>query len=132
VATHADFRDDAPLQTALELADGELPILEVLGLKLKPGSLVILSACDTGLGRLDGGDAVIGLHRAFLAAGAGRVLSSLWRVSDLGAALLMKLFFRHLAGEAPPGLALRRAQNQLRRRFPHPAFWAAFRLDGAL
>ena len=131
VATHAELRPDEPLATALELEGGELPLLEVLGLKLKPGALVLLSACETGTGHLDGADAVVGLNRAFLAAGAARVISSRWRVSDLGAALLMKQLFRGLARGQTPARALRRAQNLLRRRFPHPAFWAGFQLDGA-
>jgi CHAT domain-containing protein/tetratricopeptide (TPR) repeat protein len=131
VATHAEFRPESPLSTALELADGELPLLEVLGLELSPGALVILSACETGTGPLDGADAVVGLHRAFRAAGAGQVISSLWRVSDLGAALTMKHLFRGLGNKLTPARALRAAQNTLRKRFPHPAFWAAFRLDGA-
>ena len=131
VATHAEFRPEAPLSTALELSDGELSLLEVLGLRLRPGALVILSACDTGVGPISGADAVVGLHRAFRVAGAGRVVSSLWRVSDLGAALTMKHLFRALARKLSAAAALREAQNTLRRRFPHPAFWGAFRLDGA-
>lgn len=130
VATHGEFRARDPLSTALKLADGELTLLEVLGLKLRPGALVILSACDTGSGPVDGADAVVGLHRAFRVAGAGRVISSLWRVSDLGAALTMKHLFRALARELSPAAALRAAQNRLRGRFSHPAFWAAFRLSG--
>jgi CHAT domain-containing protein len=90
---------------------------------------VILSGCETGLGPLDGADGVIGLHKAFLAAGARQVISSLWRVSDLGAALLMKHTFRLLA-EKPAAVALQAAQNRVRRRFSHPAFWAGFRLEG--
>ncbi len=130
LATHGVFRPEAPFRSALELADGELPLLEVLGLKLK-AALVILSACETGVGLLDGADGIIGLHRAFLAAGAQRVISSLWRVSDLGTALLMKHFFRGLA-RTSPARALQEAQNKVRQRFAHPAFWAGFRLDGAL
>ena len=130
LATHGTYRPEAPFLSSLEFSDGELPLLEVLGLKLK-ASLVILSACETGVGPLDGADGVIGLHRAFLAAGARRVLSSLWRVSDLGTALLMKHFFRGLTRLSPAG-ALREAQNRVRRRLAHPAFWAGFRLDGAL
>jgi CHAT domain-containing protein len=130
VATHADYRQDAPLLSGLELAGGPLRLVEVLGLRL-PASLVVLSACETGLGHLDAARGIVGFHRAFLAAGARRVISSLWRVSDLGTALLMKHFFRRLAAGQPPAAALRRAQNTVRRRFPHPAFWAGFRLDGA-
>jgi CHAT domain-containing protein len=130
VASHGAFREDAPLASTIELADGPLPLIEVLALKLD-ASLAVLSACDTGLGQLDGADGVLGLQRAFLAAGARRVVAALFRVSDLGTALLMKHFFRALVNQ-PPAAALRLAQNAIRRRFPHPAFWAGFRLDGAL
>jgi CHAT domain-containing protein len=130
IATHASFRPDAPLLSALELSDGELPVLEVLGLKLQR-PLVLLSACETGLGVLAGADGIVGLQRAFLAAGAERVLASLWRVSDLGSALLIKHLLRRLAAGDAPALALRRAQNTVRKRYSHPAFWAGFRLDGA-
>jgi CHAT domain-containing protein len=104
-------------------------LLDVLGLRLR-ARLVILSACETGLGRLAGGDGIVGLHRAFLAAGAAAVASSLWRVSDLATALLMKHLFRALRRGLEPADALRAAQQELRRRFPHPAYWAGFRLEG--
>jgi CHAT domain-containing protein len=130
VASHARYDADAPLLSALELHQGELRLVEVLGLKLK-ASLVVLSACETGLGHLDGADGILGLHQAFLLAGARRTISSLFRVSDLGSALLMKHLFRGLARGLPVDEALRAAQNVVRRRFPHPAFWAGFRLDGA-
>lgn len=130
VASHARYDAEAPLLSALELHQGELRLVEVLGLKLR-ASLVVLSACETGLGHLDGADGVLGLHQAFLLAGARRTISSLFRVSDLGSALLMKHLFRGLARGLPVDEALRAAQNVVRRRFPHPAFWAGFRLDGA-
>jgi CHAT domain-containing protein len=130
LATHARYDEETPVLSALALFDGPLPLLEILGLKLQ-ASLVILSACETGVGQLDGADGVVGLHQAFLIAGARRVLSSLFRVSDMGTALLMKHLFRRLARGEAAEEALRGAQNDLRRRFPHPAFWAGFRLDGA-
>ena len=129
VATHATLDEQAPMRTALQLHDGPFPLLEVLGLRLK-ASLVVLSACETGRGSLDSAGSVVGLHRAFLAAGARRVVSSLFRVSDLGSALLMKHFFRQLRLH-PPARSLRQAMLHLRKRYPHPAFWAGFRLDGA-
>jgi len=130
VASHGRFDEEAPLLSALELADGELPLVQVLGLKLK-AELVILSSCESGLGQLDGADGVLGLQAAFLLAGARRVIASLWRVSDLGSALLMKHVARRLAKGEPPEAALRGGQLEVRRRYPHPAFWAGFRLDGA-
>ena len=129
LATHANMNERAPMQSALDLYGGPLPLLEVLGLRLT-ASLVILSACETGRGHLDSAGSVVGLNRAFLAAGARQVVSTLFRVSDLGSALLMKHFFRQLQRHAP-AQALRRAQLHLRQRYAHPAFWAGFRLDGA-
>jgi CHAT domain-containing protein len=131
VASHGRLDEESPLLSSLQLADGDLSVAQVLGLTLR-AELVALSACETGLGPLDGADAVLGLHQAFLIAGARRVISSLWRVSDLGSALLMKHTARHLARGEPAEAALRSAQNEVRRRFPHPAFWAGFRLDGAV
>ncbi|MCC6747998.1 MAG: CHAT domain-containing protein [Deltaproteobacteria bacterium] len=129
LATHGRYEPNRPLASTLRLADGELSLLDVLPLRLA-GPLVILSACESGLGPLAGGDHLLGLPQAFFLAGARQVLSTLYRVSDLGAALLMKHLFRRLAAGLSPELALQAAQLQLRRRFPHPAFWAGFRLDG--
>ena len=131
VASHGHVDPASPLLSALQLADGDLPLVQVLGLKLR-AELVLLSSCESGVGPIDGADAVLGLHQAFLIAGARRVISSLWRVSDLGSALLMKHTARRLARGEPAEAALRTAQNEVRRRFPHPAFWAGFRLDGAV
>jgi len=97
--------------------------------------LVVLSACQTGLGTLKEAEGTIGLQRAFLARGARSVLVSLWSVSDDATALLMERFYTHwLSPEAPgKGEALRRAQRDVRgdARFREPRFWAAFQVVGA-
>lgn len=118
--------------------DGYLTAEEVGWLDLAGVDLVVLSACDTGLGRPQSGEGLLGLRRAFLLAGAGTVISSLWSVPDQETAELMQLFYanrwqRHLDGSE----ALRAAQLELIRRNRErfggdaaPATWGAFVLDG--
>ena len=128
MAAHGKFNPRAPLSSTLALSGGDLSILKLLAVRLT-ADLVLLSACETGRGHPDGAWRAVGLHRAFMAAGARRVVSTTYRVSDLGSALLMKHLFRRL--DRGPAEALRAAQLHLRRRYPHPAFWAGFRVDGA-
>jgi CHAT domain-containing protein/Tfp pilus assembly protein PilF len=133
LASHGTFDPDSPLLSALKLApsdtqDGDLTAMEVFSLPLS-ARLVTLSACQTGLGKLSNGDEIIGLNRAFLSAGAGAVVSSLWRVSDVATAVLMKRFYRNLQS-LPPAQALKLAQDVVRKYFPHPAYWAGFVLTG--
>jgi len=109
-ASHGTLDPDSPLFSAIKLApghgqDGDLTAMEVFSLPLS-ARLVTLSACQTGLGKLKSGDEIIGFNRAFLAAGAGAILSSLWRVSDVATAVLMKRFYRYLRQHPPrPGPA---------------------------
>ncbi|MCA9783125.1 MAG: CHAT domain-containing protein [Candidatus Cloacimonetes bacterium] len=111
-------------------ADGRLSATEISTLDL-PTGLVMLSACDTGLGRSQGGDEVAGLPRAFIVAGAREVVSSLWKVDDLSTAVLVKHFYRNLAAGKDSAEALRLSMMEVRRVLnPHPAYWAAFTLCG--
>jgi CHAT domain-containing protein len=133
LAGHGRLDADDPLASAILLApgeghDGRLSAAEVLQLELQ-ARLVVLSACQTGVGDLGRGAEVVGMNRAFLAAGAGGVVSSLWRVGDAASAVLMKRFYRALR-RRPPVAALRRAQALVRRYHPHPAHWAGFFLTG--
>jgi CHAT domain-containing protein len=98
--------------------------------------LVVLSACQTGLGNLRQAEGTVGLQRAFLAKGARSVLVSLWSVSDEATELLMRRFYTHWlhdTDEPSKAEALRRAQGDVRRtpKFSDPRFWAAFQLVGA-
>jgi CHAT domain-containing protein/Tfp pilus assembly protein PilF len=133
LACHGEFNSKSPLFSSLKLAagegqDGDLTALEVFSLSLS-ARLVTLSACQTGLGKLTSGDEIIGFNRAFLAAGAGSIISSLWRVSDVATAIMMKRFYRYLkTGTALE--ALHQAQQVVRRYFPHPAYWSGFVLVG--
>jgi tetratricopeptide (TPR) repeat protein len=118
--------------------DGFLTIGEVLDAPAPTLSadLVVLSACQTGLGDLKQAEGTVGLQRAFLAKGARSVLVSLWSVSDQATALLMRRFYTHWLGDRDrPSKAesLRRAQEEVRARpeFRDPLYWAAFQLVGA-
>jgi hypothetical protein len=121
--------------------DGLLTVRKLLAdrtLRLPAADLVVLSACQTGLGQTTTSEGTLGLQRAFFAAGAESMLVSLWSVSDEATAALLDGFYRHWLEDADApnkAEALRRAQEEIRRdsRHPewqHPAFWSAFQLIG--
>jgi CHAT domain-containing protein len=112
--------------------DGLLQVYEIFNLKLN-ADLVVLSACETGLGKEVKGEGLIGLTRAFLYAGTPSVVVSLWQVQDRSTAELMVRFYRHLKnGQPSKAEALRQAQLELIRHgtFAHPYYWAPFVLVG--
>jgi CHAT domain-containing protein len=112
--------------------DGFLQVHEIFNLKLN-ADLVVLSACQTALGREVHGEGLIGLTRAFMYAGAPRVVSSLWRVPDQATAELMRQFYRYmLVDNLRPAAALRKAQLSIARtrRWALPYYWAGFVLHG--
>lgn len=129
LACHAQFRVDSPMFSALHLADGPLTAEEAERIALRPG-IVVLSACETGLSGDETGDEMVGLVRAFMVAGAARVVGSLWPVEDRVASALMTDFCRSLCAGESPAAALRGAQLAVRRSYPHPFHWAAFTLHG--
>lgn len=129
LACHAQFRGDNPMFSALHLHDGPLTAERAEGLALRPG-VVVLSACETGLAGQAGGDDQVGLVRAFLVAGAARVLASLWPVDDAVTARFMAHFYGALQQGLSPAQALGDAQTALMAQHPHPAFWAGFVLFG--
>jgi CHAT domain-containing protein len=132
-ATHGELNESDPLASGLLLApgggdDGRLEVREIFGLDLQ-AQLVVLSACETGLGQLSTGDELIGLQRAFLYAGTPAVVTTLWKVDDRASFVLMREFYGRLA-KADPARALQEAQRAALKEFPHPFAWAAFGLTG--
>jgi CHAT domain-containing protein len=113
-----------------EAEDGLLTAEDVTGLDLLDTELVVLSACDTGLGQLHLGEGVLGLRRAFAVAGAKALVMSLWKVPDEETGLLMGFFYRMLEEGKSRADALWEAQLSVRDEFPHPRYWAAFILQG--
>lgn len=137
-ATHGLLDERHPQHSGLVLTagegeDGVLKVYEIFLLRLA-AELVVLSACETGLGEEIRGEGLIGLTRAFFYAGAPRVLVSLWKVDDLATAELMVRFYRGLKepDAETAAEALRAAKLDLlqEERFAHPAHWAAFVLTG--
>lgn len=112
--------------------DNRLFVHEISGLRFR-ADLMVLSACDTGRGKIVRGEGVLGMTRAMLAAGASRSLVSLWPVDDRATAVLMGHFYRSLLEEdATPAQALQRAQQSMLQSqdFAEPMYWAGFVLVG--
>jgi CHAT domain-containing protein len=130
LACHGLFRADNAGFSALKLEDGWLTALDLLDYNFT-GSLVVLSACESGRSRPLPGDELLGLPRALLGAGAATVVVSQWLVQDDAAADLMAHFYRELSNGHNPTAALRSAQLALRQQHPHPYYWAPFVVMGA-
>ncbi|MDD2736867.1 MAG: CHAT domain-containing protein [Desulfuromonadaceae bacterium] len=133
IASHGEFDPVNPLFSAIRLvgdskADGKLQAEEIFGLDIR-ADLVVLSACQTGLGDIRSGDDVVGMNRAFMFAGTHSLMSSLWRVSDVSTAIMMKQFYRnYMSYEKAESLT--RAMQHVKNRYPHPGYWGAFVLTG--
>jgi len=111
--------------------DGLLTALEVTAIDLEGTALVVLSACETGVGEVANGDGVYGLRRAFVVAGAATQVVSLWRVPDTETAELIVSYYHRLAEGEGRSEALRNAQLEMRGKRAHPYFWAGFITLGA-
>lgn len=112
--------------------DGFLRLEQIYNLNLN-SDLVVLSACQTALGKDVRGEGLIGLTRGFLYAGARRVVATLWKVDDAATADFMRRFYQnYLQKGLPAAAALRQAQNEMKKvpRFRAPYFWAGFTLQG--
>jgi CHAT domain-containing protein len=129
LACHAQFRTDNPLFSALHLMDGTLTVESTEALRLQAAT-VVLSACETALADHGGSDERVGLVRAFLLAGASRVVASLWPVDDEITTHFMAHFYAAMRHGQSAAAALRAAQNEVKQHHPHPFFWAAFTLHG--
>lgn len=100
--------------------------LELAGMDLWGTQLVVLSACNTGRGDVKLGQGVAGLRRALVTAGAETLVTSLWSVNDNTTALLMEDYYQRLRQGQGRTSALREAMSELRKKKPHPHFWAPF------
>jgi CHAT domain-containing protein len=140
-ATHGLLNSERPELSGLVFSlldregkpqDGFLRLHEIYNLQLN-ADLVVLSACETGLGKEIKGEGLIGLTRGFMYSGAPRVVASLWNVDDLATAELMKLFYQRMLKDGQPaGAALRAAQLEMsgQKRWASPYYWAGFVLLG--
>lgn len=140
-ATHGFLNQQNPDLSGLVLSlfdenrqaqNGFLRVIDLYSLRLNT-DLVVLSACQTALGKEVDGEGIIGLTRGFMYAGASSVVSSLWKVEDAATAELMKRFYRAMLKEnQTPSAALRIAQNEMRqiKRWRNPNNWAGFVLTG--
>lgn len=106
--------------------DGILTAFEAAVLPLDNSELVVLSACNTGLGKVQNGEGVIGLQRAFRMAGARSLVMTLWEVEDSATELFMDKFYEGIFSGKPKTDAFREAQLFLKSKYPQPFFWGAF------
>jgi CHAT domain-containing protein len=139
LAVHGIANEQDPRRAALMLLgdpkggeDGMLEADEILHLQTN-ADLVVLSACDTAVGRLQGQEGVANLARAFLLSGAKTVVSTLWSVDDVAALYLVRRFYAHLGTGISSGEALTLAKRDIIHRYGEqasPYYWAGFKLDG--
>ncbi|MBX2901110.1 MAG: CHAT domain-containing protein [Cyclobacteriaceae bacterium] len=146
IATHGFFIGDSTrtinpmIRSGLLLAgvssklddgqDGILTAYEASLLNLRETQLVVLSACETGLGEIRNGEGVYGLQRAMIAAGTKNLLMSLWKVDDAATSELMNSFYRVWANQSETVKSFRQAQLEVRKKYPHPFYWGAFIMLG--
>jgi CHAT domain-containing protein len=140
-ATHGLLNSEHPELSGLVLSlfdengktqDGFLRMDEIFNLRL-PADLVVLSACQTALGKEIKGEGLVGLTRGFMYAGAARVVASLWQVDDEATSQLMWRFYRGMLKEGlRPAAALREAQIEMSQssRWSSPYYWAGFVIQG--
>lgn len=132
LAAHSILDTAKPERTEIVLSGGSLRLRDIIRAKI-PSRMVVLSACQTALGKELRREGLLGLTRAFELAGAKRVVASLWKVDDRATAELMKHFYAAMfQAKLAPDAALQAAQTKLRDtpRWSHPFYWAGFVLEG--
>jgi tetratricopeptide (TPR) repeat protein len=134
-ACHGSFDSQSPLSSYLAMADGRMTLNRIFEeVRTKPGALVTLSACETGMVFPDRTDEYVGLPSGFLFAGSSCVIGSLWPVHDTCTATVMKEMYAGIINSHnSPAASLRAAQRSLKLEaaYAHPYYWAAFQVVGS-
>ncbi|MFK8102008.1 MAG: CHAT domain-containing protein [Saprospiraceae bacterium] len=130
LATHAFLNEDNPMLHEIHFSDGYLTPFDIYNLKLK-AQLVVLSACNTGTGKIVLGEGLMSLARSFIQSGASSTLMSLWAVDDCATSEIMTSFYQELHSGRPKHIALQNAkldyiQNASDQAKAHPFYWSAF------
>ena len=136
---HSFLDETFPMRSALVMSqdedfkeDGFLKVREIYNFNLN-SELIVLSACFTGQGKLEGSEGVLGLPRIFFYAGAKSVVSTLWGIHDRATVDFMNYFYRNLSEGKDKAQALRAAKiDMLKSKYDHPYYWAAFQITGAV
>lgn len=136
-ACHGLLSEEFPFRSALVLSldedlqeDGFLQVREIYNHRLK-ANLIVLSACQTGKGKLEKGEGILGLPRVFFYIGARSVVSTLWKINDISTAKFMNHFYSFLSRGDDKAQALRQAKlEMINSKYNHPFYWAAFVLNG--